>query len=180
MFYRQGILTSEFFLDDERFFGNIRVKADPALRKAFFTTSTRAHDLARLRLKTNPEDANALFSVTISVGMQADNISMIDKKYFDSLRMIQEADECAKRLLAVAPEGTDAYLTLGTANYIIGSLSGLKRFFLRFKRIKGDKRPGLQQLEMAAASGRTCGRLPKFCWHWRPCVRRNRRWPALN
>lgn len=153
-YYRQGILTSEFFLDDYRFLGDIPIKADAALRQAFFTASTRAQDLARLRLKTNPNDANALFALTISVGMQADYTSMIDKKYFDSLRLIREADKLAKRLLVIAPEGADAYLTLGSTNYIIGSLPAGKRFFLRFAGIRGDKRAGLKQIEIAATSGR--------------------------
>jgi hypothetical protein len=34
--YRQGVLTSEFFLDDERFLGKIPLKTDPELREAFF------------------------------------------------------------------------------------------------------------------------------------------------
>jgi hypothetical protein len=151
--YRQGILTSEFFLDDDRFIGKIPVKADAALRKAFFAASKRAQDLARLRLKTNPVDANALFAITLSVGLQADYASLIDKEQLDSLRMIGEADKFAKKLLAVAPEGADAYLTLGTANYIIGSLPAGKRFFLRFAGIRGDKRLGIKQIEIAAASG---------------------------
>ncbi len=152
--YRQGILTSEFFLDDDRFLGEAPVKADAALRKAFFAASRRAQDLARIRLKANPDDADALFAMTISVGMQADYASLIDKKQFDSLRMIREADKFAKKLLAVAPEGADAYLTLGTANYILGSLPVVKRLFLRFKGIQGDKRLGIKQIEIAAASGR--------------------------
>jgi hypothetical protein len=85
--------------------------------------------------------------------MQADYASLIDKHQKDSLKMIGEADKYAKRLLMIAPEGTDAYLTLGTANYIIGSLSGFKRFVLGMAGIHGDKKLGIQQLEMAAASG---------------------------
>ena len=152
--YRQGILTSEFFLDDDRFMGKIPVKADAALRDAFFAACKRSQDLARLRLKTNPDDANALFAMTLSVGMQADYASLIDKKQLDSLRLIREADKLAKRLLAVAPEGADAYLTLGTANYIIGSLPGGKRFFLKFAGVRGNKLAGIKQIEIAAASGR--------------------------
>jgi hypothetical protein len=152
--YRQGILTSEFFLDDDRFLGKIPVKADPALREAFFAASKRAQDLAQLRLKTNPDDANALFAMTLSLGMQADYAGLIDKQQLDSLRMLREADKFAKKLLAIAPEGTDAYLTLGTANYIIGSLPAGKRIFLRFKGIRGDKSLGIKQIEIAATSGR--------------------------
>lgn len=152
--YRQGVLTSEFFLNDKRFLGKIALKPDQALRAAFFAADQRAQDLARLRLQADPDDANALFAMTLSLGMQADYASLIDKHQVESLRMIREADKFAKKLLAVAPDAADAYLTLGAANYIIGSLSAPKRFFLRFAGIRGDKRDGMQQLEIAAAHGR--------------------------
>lgn len=152
--YRQGVLTSEFFLDDKRFLGKTALKPDQALRAAFFAADQRAQDLARLRLKADPHDANALFAMTLSLGMQADYASLIDKHQVESLRMIRQADKFAKKLLAVAPDAADAYLTLGAANYIIGSLPAPKRFFLRFAGIRGDKRGGIQQLEIAAAHGR--------------------------
>jgi hypothetical protein len=151
--YRQGILTSEFFLDDKLFLGKTALKTDRALRAGFFSSVQRAQALAQLRLKRNPDDANALFAITLSVGMQADYASLIDKHQLKSLRMIREADKYAKKLLAVAPDAADAYFILGAVNYIIGSLPGHERFFLRFKGIRGDKRDGLQQLEIAAARG---------------------------
>ena len=152
--YRQGVLTSEYFLDNKRFLGKIAIKPDPELRDAFFAADLRAQDLARLRLETDPDDVNALFAMTLSLGMQADYASLIEKHQLESLGMIREADKFAKRLLAVNPDAADAYLTLGAANYIIGSLPALKRFFLHFKGISGDKRGGIQQLEIAAARGR--------------------------
>ncbi len=152
--YRQGVLTSEYFLDDKRFLGKIPIKPDPEMRAAFFAADLRAQNLARLRLETDPDDVNALFAMTISVGMQADYAGLIEKHQLESLGMIREADRFAEKLLAVAPYAADAYLTLGAANYIIGSLSALKRFFLRFKGISGDKRTGIQQLEIAAEHGR--------------------------
>jgi hypothetical protein len=39
------------------------------------------------------------------------------------------------------------------ANYIIGSLPRLKKFFLGFAGIRGDKKEGIKQLEIAAESG---------------------------
>jgi hypothetical protein len=151
--YRQGILTSDFFLDDKRFLGKVALKPDPALRAAFLAANKRALDLARLRLNTNPADPNALFSMTLSLGMQADYASLIDKQQIQSLKMTGEADKYAKKLLAVAPEAADAYLGLGVANYVIGSLPAPKRFLLGFAGIHGDKRVGMQQLETAATRG---------------------------
>jgi hypothetical protein len=152
--YRQGVLTSEFFLDNKRFLGKIPLKPDPELRVAFFSADKKAQDLAQLRLKTNPDDANALFAMTLSVGMQADYASLIDKQQLDSLKKIREADKYAKKLLAISPDAADAYLGLGTANFIIGSLPGFKKFFLGFAGIHGDKKAGIQQLEIAADHGR--------------------------
>ena len=151
--YRQGVLTSDFFLDNKRFLGDVPLKSDPELRAAFFAADKKAQALAKQQLTNDPDDTNALFAITLSLGMEADYAALIDKKQMDSLKMIRDADKSAKRLLAIAPEGADAYLTLGTANYIIGSLSGIKRFFLGFSGIHGDKKEGIQQLELAAASG---------------------------
>jgi hypothetical protein len=54
-------LTSEYFLDDDRFLGKVAIKADPDLRDAFFAANLRTRDLARLRLDW---DVNALFAMT--------------------------------------------------------------------------------------------------------------------
>ncbi len=151
--YREGVLTSDFFLDDKRFLGKIPLKPDPTLRAAFFAADKHAQDLAQLRLKTNPNDANALFAISMSVGMEADYASLIDKHQLDSLKKIREADVYAKRLLVVAPDAADAYLGLGMANYFIGSLPGYKKFFLGFAGIHGDKKAGIQQIEIAAERG---------------------------
>ncbi|MGB9007858.1 MAG: hypothetical protein WCC18_04525 [Candidatus Acidiferrales bacterium] len=151
--YRQGVLTSNFFLDNKRFLGKIPLKPDPELRAAFFAADERAQDLAQLRLKTDPNDANALFAMTLSLGMQANYASLIDKRQLDSLKKVREADKYSKRLLAVAPDAADAYLGLGMANYFIGSLPGTKKFFLGMAGIHGDKKTGIEQLEIAAEHG---------------------------
>jgi len=152
--YRQGVLTSEFFMDNKRFLGEIPLKPDPELRAAFFAADKQAQDLAQQQLASNPDNPNALFAMALSVGMQADYASLIDKRQLDSLKKIREADKYAKKLLVIAPDAADAYLGLGTANYIIGSLPGIKRFFLGFAGIHGDKKTGMQQLEIAADHGR--------------------------
>jgi hypothetical protein len=126
-----GVLTSEFFLDDKRFLGKIPLKPDPDLRAAFFAADKQAQELGRLRLKTDPDDPNALFAMSLSLGMEADHASLIDKRQIDSLKKIREADKYSKKLLAVAPDAADAYLGLGVANYFIGSLS--KEIFLELR-----------------------------------------------
>ena len=151
--YLQGVLTSDFFLDNKRFLGKVALHADPELRAAFFAADKQAQNLAQRRLNMDPGDTNALFAMTLSLGMEADYAALIDKHQKESLKMIGDADKYAKKLLVAAPDAADAYLTLGTANYIIGSLPGFKKFLLGFAGIHGDKKAGIQQLEIAAEHG---------------------------
>jgi hypothetical protein len=152
-FDRQGVLTSDFFLDDKRLLGGVENTPDPRMRDGFDGAVRRAEDLAHARLKSNPSDADALFALTITTGMLADYSSLIERKQIESLRLTRGADTVAKNLLAVAPQATDAYVALGAANYILGCLPAYKRFLIRFGGFHGNRALGMQQLGIAAASG---------------------------
>ncbi len=152
-FYRQGVLTSAFFLDDDKLLGGVAAKPDEALRGGFMAANRRARELAQAQLRANPGDANALLALTLSTGMLADYAALIEKKQLESLRYVREAERLAKQLLAVAPENADAYVALGAANYIIGCLPGYKRFFLWFGGIRGDRHAGMEQLRLTATRG---------------------------
>jgi hypothetical protein len=152
-FDRQGVLTSEFFLDDERLLGGVAAKPDPIVRDAFNNADRKARDLANARLKSNPKDADALFALTISTGMLADYSSLIERKQIETLRLTRDADVTAKNLLAVSPGASDAYVALGAANYIMGCLPAYKRILIRFGGFHGDRELGMHQLSLAAEDG---------------------------
>jgi hypothetical protein len=152
-FDRQGVLTSEFFLDDDRLLGGVEGEPDPHVRVAFDRSVRRAQGLAHARLKLNPNDADALFALTISTGMLADYSSLIERKQIESLRLTREADKVAKDLLAVAPSAADAYVALGAANYILGCLPGYERLLIWFGGFHGDRALGMEQLGRTAADG---------------------------
>jgi tetratricopeptide (TPR) repeat protein len=152
-FDRQGVLTSDFFLDDDRLLGGVPGKPDPKVRDAFNADVKKAEELARARLKSNPRDADALFALTIATGMQANYASLIEQRQVESLRLTREADKIAKELLDVAPGAMDAYVALGSANYIIGCLPTYKRFIIRFGGFHGDRALGMRQLALSAKSG---------------------------
>jgi hypothetical protein len=151
-FDRQGVLSSDFFLNDDRLLGGVESKPDPHTRDAFIGADRKAQSLARARLKANPKDADALFALTIATGMLADYSSLIERKQVESLKLTREADTVAKNLLAVAPDATDAYVALGTANYILGCLPTYKKFIIWFGGYHGDRALGMQQVSIAAAS----------------------------
>lgn len=151
--HRLGILTSDFFLDDKRFLGNAPLEPDPELQEAFFTANKKAQDVAQFRLKENAANPNALFAMSMSLGMQADYAGLIEKRHLDSLKKIREAEKYSKKLLAVSPTADDAYLGLGMANYTEGSLARPKKLFLDFAGIHGNKKKGIEQLGIAAKDG---------------------------
>jgi hypothetical protein len=151
--HRQGVLTSEFFLDNNRLLSKAELQPDAQSRNAFFVAALRAQNLAQRQLDAAPADVSALFAMTFSLGIEADYVSLIDRRQMDSLFIVRKAETFAKRLLAADPNAADAYLTLGAANYIIGSLPGFKRFILHFVGFGGDKRAGVEQIGTAAARG---------------------------
>ena len=152
-FYRQHVLTSDYFLDDKRFLGGITGAADPGRIKAFEEASANARALAVQRLKQNKRDPEALFAITLSAGMQSDADSMLLKKHYDALKHLKEANNNAEILLADHPDAYDVYVAPGIAYYVIGSLSGSARFILWFGGIHGDKELGMQKVQKTAEQG---------------------------
>jgi len=152
-FYRQGVLTSDFFLNEKKFLNGIDGKPDPALMSNFQGALARTRTLANKRLKARPKDPEGLFALTLAAGMESDADMILRKERLEALKLLKQANEYAKQLLAQRPEAHDAYVALGSANYIIGSLSGGTRFILMFGGVHGDKKVGMQQLEKSADSG---------------------------
>ena len=152
-FSRQGVMTSDYFLDDRKFLRGIEGSPDPGRMSAFREALGRARESAQRILKENPRDPEALFAMTLSAGMESNALSILEKESLDGLRRLKESNNYAERLLEVRPDAADAWLALGSANYVIGCLSGAVRFFLWFGGYHGDREMGMQQLEKAAQRG---------------------------
>jgi hypothetical protein len=152
--YRQGVLTSDFFLNERKFLHGIDGKPDAGRMTNFREALTRARILAKQRQKTNPKDSEALFALTLAAGMESDSDAILEKKQLDGLKRMKEANEYAKQLLARHPDAADAYVAPGIANYIIGSLNPGYRFALWFGGIHGDKKLGMEQVAKTVENGR--------------------------
>jgi hypothetical protein len=152
-FYRQGVLTSDFFLNEKKFLSGIDGKPSPELMSKFQGALVRTRTLANQRLAQNPNDTEALFALTLAAGMESDADMILRKERLEALKLLKLANEYAKTLLQKRPDANDAYVALGSANYIIGSLSGGMRFILTFGGVHGDKKLGMQQLGKSADSG---------------------------
>lgn len=152
-FYIQGVLSSEYFLDDKRLLGGIEGKPDEARARAFLDANHQARELALARLRQDSQDPVALYTLTLAAGMESNYFSILAKKNLESLHWMKEANHYGKELLAVQPDAQDAWLALGASDYIIGSLPAPKRFFLKFGGVHGDRKAGLEELRRTSESG---------------------------
>jgi hypothetical protein len=153
-FYRQSVLTSDFFLDDKKFLRGIEGKPDPERLKNFDAQLAQARKLANARLSKDKNDAAGLFALTMAAGMESNSDSILQKKHLDGLKRMKEANEHAKLLLAQRPDANDAWVAPGSADYIIGCLSGGTRMVLWFGGIHGDKKLGMELVAKTAEKGR--------------------------
>jgi hypothetical protein len=153
-FYRQGVLTSDFFLNEKRFLHGIDGRPDPQQIEGFDDAIRNARKLATKRLAKTPNDPEALYALTLCAGMESDANMILKKHNLEALKRLKEANAHAKTLLAERPDAKDVYVALGSANYIIGSLSAGFRAMLWFGGVHGDKKLGIEQVTKTAEDGR--------------------------
>ena len=126
-FNQKGVLTSEFFLNDEKFLGGVEGSAAANKNSAFLEANNAAREQAKARIKANPKDLHGLLVLTITDGMESDYDAIIIKKQLEGLTMMRHAEAEANAVLAIDPNEQDANVALGMSNYVIGSLPSYKR-----------------------------------------------------
>src|SRR5712691_1999808 len=118
---RQGVLTSDFFLNEKKFLHGIDGSPDPERMRHFRDAVARACELARERQKTNPQDGEALLALTLAAGMESDAESILQKRHLAGLKRMKKANGYAKQLLEQHPEATDAYIAIASHSYSLFS-----------------------------------------------------------
>jgi hypothetical protein len=152
-FHRLGVLESQFFELDKRFENRPKLNPDPAVRAQFAAAVGQAEKIAKTRLAKNAKDEDALFSLTLINGLQADYAALIDKHNMVSLHFTKEAATWADQALAVDPTNYDAHIAGGVSKYLVGSLSAPIRWLVRLGGVPGDKQAGIKELQLVAAHG---------------------------
>jgi hypothetical protein len=153
-FDRMQILEGEFFADDKRLIDKKRIKADPNLKARIFQCIAEAQRLAQARLAKNPQDADALFAMSLASGLTGDYTSLIEKRQLNSFSFYKEANGFAQNLLKAHPNYVDAYLTTGFSEYLIGSLPFFAKWFVKIDGIEGSKDLAAQKMQKVVQSGR--------------------------
>jgi hypothetical protein len=152
-FHRLGVLEAQFFEDDKKFENRAKLSPDPLTRARFDAEIQKAQAAARARLAINAKDKDALFAMTLTSGLQADYAALVEKRNLASLHYTKEATVWAAQTLAVDHDCYDAHIAGGISKYIIGSMAAPVRWLVRLGGVSGDKKAGIQELQLVADRG---------------------------
>jgi hypothetical protein len=159
---RLHILETDFFLDDENLSSKEKLKPDPAVRAALYADVAQARKLASARLAVTPDDRDALFTMCMAASVITDYTGLVERRQWRSVKLESEVNVYAQKLLALHPPVVDAYLNVGSVEYIVGSLPFFVRWFVHYDNIQGQKGRGIADLKLVAATGRYYGPYAKI------------------
>jgi tetratricopeptide (TPR) repeat protein len=112
---------------------------------------------ADVLLKTNPKDVRALYAKGIANATLASFEATAKRSYVSAGRKAKAARDLHQQVLELDPSYDDARMSIGTFNYVVGVVPGAIRYtVLLVLGLNGaGKDVGIQQLETAAAKGKT-------------------------
>jgi hypothetical protein len=152
-FDRLHILQAEFFVDNGSALRKENSVANPQVKRDFEADLDRTQKLAEAKLKASPDDPNALLASILRLGLNADYLALIQKRYLASLDQVKQSRTLAEHLLSVCPSCYDAYLAVGVENYLLSLKPAPIRWLLRVNGAQTDKDIGIKNLRLTQAKG---------------------------
>jgi hypothetical protein len=153
-FDRLRILELDFFESDDRMTDKGQLTPDPSVRQAIFASTAEARRLAGGRLATASADRQALFAMGMAIGVENQYTTLIEHRYIRGGSLSKESQAMADRMLALTPPIYDAYLALGSIEYVVASLNPFYRLLARFRGLRGSKERAIEHLQIVVTEGR--------------------------
>lgn len=150
---RLGVLESELFTDNEKFWNRAKPRPDPQMKPRFDGEIQRTEHLADAALQSNAGDANALFAKSLTFGLRADLASLIEEQNLAALKYTKQGRPYSDRLRAADPKFYDAYMGLGLENYLLSLKPAPLRALLWITGSQVDRDKGIADLRMTAQYG---------------------------
>lgn len=150
---RNGALESQLVTGNNPFLRRVKMEVPDAVRTSFNNAINKAMDLANRRIQQDPNDIGALYALSVSHGLRANYLFLVEKAWTDALRDATASRKYSNLILAIDPQFIDAYLVQGLHDYIVGSLPFYMRMFGFLAGFHGDRQQGLRELEDVAQRG---------------------------
>jgi tetratricopeptide (TPR) repeat protein len=152
-FDRLHVLQTEFFMHDDGIGGRQKLTPDPAVKRDFDQALSQTQQLADRTLGREPQNQNALFADLLRLGLHADYLALVEKRYLASLGDVKTGRALAEKLIALDPGFCDAYLAIGVENYLLSLKPAPIRWLLRVGGAETDKDRGIENLALTAEKG---------------------------
>jgi len=149
---REGALDAELYLGTE-FLHAKRVIVDADVRIRIQELAKQALGLSDERLKTKPDDVDALYARGVTRSLYAIYEGLVEKAWYSAFRDALGAYNDHKRVLELAPGYNDAKVVVGVYNYIVAALPIYERVVAFVLNIKGGKAEGIESIRQAANAG---------------------------
>ncbi|HXZ81704.1 MAG TPA: tetratricopeptide repeat protein [Terriglobales bacterium] len=150
--YRIGALDSELYAKDA-FLNSKQFPMDPTVKTRIRELTERSLGLSETKLKSNPNDVDALYTRGVTRGLHAMYIGLIEKAWFSALRSAVGARHDHERVLELNPNYSDAKMIVGIHNYVIGSLNFATKVAASIVGLSGSKKKGIEYLYDAINGG---------------------------
>ena len=152
--FRSGALESELVTGSNPFLRRQGLNVSKIDDQEFQDSINRALALADTKLKTNPNDIQALYAQGVSYGLRGNYHFLVRKAYTDALRDATASRKTHARVTDIDPTFVDARLTQGVYDYVLGSLSPAWRMLGFFAGFRGDRERGVETLKQVAKLGK--------------------------
>ncbi|MBX7223971.1 MAG: DUF3808 domain-containing protein [Blastocatellia bacterium] len=125
-------------------------KFDTEFRKLIDTAIKKAE----LKLKTNSKDVEALYYLGAAHGALAGYETTVTRSFFSALKHGNKSVDCHENVLKLDPQFTDANMTIGLYNYVVGSLPLPVKIIAAVGGFTGSKKRGFELLRKVTEEGR--------------------------
>jgi hypothetical protein len=159
---RLAILEGEFFASNKRIADKKQLSPDARIKERFLAAIEQSKSLAKAKLAVDGNDKMAIFALCLDAGLITDYMGLIEKRQLGSLSYAKESHSYAVKLLKLDPGFTDAYLTTGLTEYLLGSVPFFVKWFVRFEEAEGDKAVAVTRLKSVVEKGKYLGPFAKI------------------
>jgi hypothetical protein len=128
-------------------------RVDAKVSDEFRSLTMKTKELCDARLRQNPKDVDALYYLGASEALRAAWGSMVERSFMSALRNGSDSVDHHRDLLKIDPNYTDAKVTVGMYDYVVGTLPPVVKLGATMLGFHGSRKRGLATLEEVASQG---------------------------
>jgi tetratricopeptide (TPR) repeat protein len=141
----------------DSFFSESKEKVDDKTDQEFRRLINTALERAQVASKANSNDPEALYYQGAAHGLLALYETTVMRSFLSALSNGRESVNLHRKVVSIDPNYNDAYLTIGTYDYVVGSLPFFVKLIARVGGISGSRERGLEELQTVIDKGRYAG-----------------------